>query len=40
VAASLLDAAGRVVVAVDDTFDTAEEVGLPLVPRVPTEPHR
>ncbi|MGA5407906.1 rhodanese-like domain-containing protein [Streptomyces lavendulocolor] len=29
-AASLLDAAGRVVVAVDDTFDAAEEAGLAL----------
>ncbi len=31
VAASLLDAAGRLVVAVDDSFDRAAEAGLPLV---------
>ena len=29
IAASLLDAAGRTLVAVDDTFDNAEKVGPP-----------
>ena len=31
VAASVLDAAGRTLVAIDDSFDNAEKVGLPLV---------
>jgi rhodanese-related sulfurtransferase len=36
IAASLLDAAGRDVVAVDDGFDAARAAGLPLV-RIPDE---
>lgn len=35
IAASLLDAAGRSVVAVDDGFDAAREAGLPVVSSVP-----
>ena len=31
VAASMLDAAGRALVAIDDSFDNAEKVGLHLV---------
>jgi hydroxyacylglutathione hydrolase len=31
VAASMLDAAGRPLVAIDDSFDNAEQVGLHLV---------
>ncbi|MFD5862586.1 MBL fold metallo-hydrolase [Streptomyces chartreusis] len=37
IAASLLDAAGRAVVAVDDSFDSARAAGLPMARVTPTE---
>ncbi|WP_405534230.1 rhodanese-like domain-containing protein [Streptomyces sp. NBC_00075] len=39
IAASLLDAAGRVVVAVDDGFGAAREAGLPMARVTPAEAH-
>jgi hypothetical protein len=38
VAASLLDAAGRDVVAVDDSFAAAAASGLPMTPSAPSTP--